>query len=191
MTMNVTTRRVIAAAIVVVAGAATAVAIVRRGGEEPSVLGAKVERCRTDDATVTVAAGITTLTADNAPLTVTVANGRIASVLAPAVRITPGSAEAPRPASLTLGRPQIEGDNLTFDVTLESLSDCAVRVGAARASATRQDGQASGTAIRIGGEDHAVVAPREAARSSVEIPFAGDGTYEVTAAADVEFGLVR
>jgi len=191
MHMKMTTRRVIAAAIVAVAAAATTVAIVRGGGEKPAVLGTKVERCRTSEGTVTVASGISTLTADTAPLTVTVRNGRIASVLTPAVRITPGSAEPPHVASFTLGRPRLEGGNLTVDVTLESLSDCGVRVGAARASATRQDGQASGTAIRFGGDDRAVVAPRQAAASSVAIPLFGDGSYEVTAAADVEFGLVR
>src|SRR5919109_4934268 len=184
MTMNVTSRRVIAAGIAGAVAAAISVAILKKGGDEPSVLGSKVERCETDDGAATVASGIQTLTAENSPLTVTVQNGRIASVLAPAVRISPGSAEPPRAASLTIGRPRVKGDALEFAVTLESLSDCAVQVGAARASATRQDGQSSGTAIRFAGKEGALVEPRSGTGSNVSLPLQGDGTYEVTAAAD-------
>ncbi len=191
MTMNVTAGRVVGATILIAAGAATAIAIVRRGGDDPAVLGAKVGGCATDAGTATVVSGVHRATADNAPLTVTLTGGRIASVLTPAVRITPGRRETVRAASFTIGRPRILGDRLEFEVNLNNLSGCTIHVGLGRATATRSGRRSHDAPIRFDDADRAVVAPREGSGGSVSFPLEGDGTYELTANAEFEFRLVR
>ena len=148
----------------------------------PSVLGSKVSRCE---------AGTHRLSADNSPLTVTVAGGRITSVLAPPLKIEPGESTSKPVVSFVVGRPRISGDSLAVDVTLRNLTECAARLRLARATAARADGASAVSAIRFGGSEEAVVAAGQQVAGAVVIPLRGDGRYEIAATTYAEIGPVR
>jgi hypothetical protein len=178
-------RRAIAAA--AVAGVVALLALLadddgRRPKAPTSVLGTKLTRCepRTHR-----------LSAENAPMTVTIAGGRITSVLAPPLKISPGAPASARLVSFVVGRPRMSGGALAVDVTLRNLTDCAARLRLAHAISARGDGPSVVSPIRFGLADETIVAPGRQVAGAVSIPLRGDGRYEIAATTYAEIGLVR
>jgi hypothetical protein len=154
-----------------------------------AVLGSKVTRCQTADGTV-VSAG-RRLTAENAPLTVTVSGGRVTAVLAPAFKAEPGSPQDHPAASFTIGRPEISAGKLIADVAIRNLTDCATQVSDAQAVAQRDGAGAVASPILFGASDRVVVTAGHVTAGSFSMPIDGDGTYEISASTETEFGRVR
>ena len=182
--------RAIVVGTVAVAVAGVGIWVGVRPGRDTAVLGTKVTRCEIVDGGATVPQGTHRLTAENAPLTVTVSDGRIASVLAPAVKIEPGSTAAPRAASFTIGTPKMSGDALSAEIMIHNLTDCPAEVRGAQAVPQR-DAWSVLAPIRFGTNDHAVVSPGRSVAGSFSVTLDGDGTYEITATAYTVFGQVR
>ena len=157
----------------------------------PAVLGSKVTRCSAGGGSVEVLQGVHHVVADNAPLTIRVDDGRIASVLAKPLKITPSSARRQAPASLTIGAAEAAGGSLRFEVAMANLTDCTALVRAAHAVA-RLGGRPSRVAsVRFGAEDNVSVPPGEKVTGVFVVPLEGDGTYQVTASTFNEIRLVR
>jgi hypothetical protein len=154
-----------------------------------AVLGSKVTRCQTADGTVV--SGNPRMTAENAPLTVTVSGGRVTAVLSPAFKVEPGSPAEHPAASFTIGRPKISAGTLIADVAIRNLTDCPAQVGGATAVAQRAGAGAVSSPIRFGPSDRVVVSPGQATAGSFSMPIDGDGTYEISASTETEFGQVR
>lgn len=189
--MTVTLRRGIAIGGLIVAIAASAIWVARRNDGPSAVLGSKLQRCRTVEDATAVSAGSRRLSAENAPLTVTVSDGRVESVLAPAVKVEPGAISSARVASFTIGSPRTSGGALIADVTIQNLTDCTARVSLAQAVARREGGGPVSSPIRFGGNLSATMSSGQRLTGSFSVPLAGDGTYEITASTDSEIGLVR
>lgn len=158
---------------------------------ETSVLGAKVTRCTADDGALVVTPGIHRLTAENAPLTVRVAGGRITSILTKPLKITPGTTPIPRLASFTIGAPSATGGSLAFTVSMANLTDCSARMSLAHGVARRGSDPSRVSGVRFGDVDRVEVAPGEKVAGRFSVPLAGDGVYEISASVYTEVGLVR
>lgn len=183
-----TVRRAIVLGGVAVAIAAVGIWVAQRN-DDSAVLGAKVTRCQTAEGSVVSGSG--RLTAENAPLTVTVAGGRVTSVLAPAFKVEPGAQQDPRSASFTIARPEAAGGKLIASVTIRNLTDCSTHLSRAQAVAKRGAAAAASSPIRFGSSDRAVVSPGKETTGTFSVPIDGDGTYEITASTDTEIGRVR
>ncbi len=183
------TRRAIVIGGGVLAVAIAAVSIWASQRDESAVLGTKVERCKTAEGSSV--AGTQTLRAENAPLTVVVSGGRITSVLAPAVKIEPGSLPDPHWASFTIGRPEASGGKLTAEIAIQNLLDCPTRLGNAQAVAKRGGAESISAPVSFGSTDSVVVSPGQPVVGRFSAPLAGDGTYEISVSIRAEIGLVR
>jgi hypothetical protein len=180
-------RAIVVGGLVAAVGAIGIWAAQRDGGSD--VLGSKVTRCETADGAVVSGGG--RLTAENAPLTVTVSRGRVTAVLAPASKIEPRSPQEHPAASFTIGRPEISAGKLIADVAIRNLTDCPAQVGGATAVAQRGGAGAVSSPILFGASDRVVVTAGQVAAGSFSMPIGGDGTYEISASTETEFGRVR
>jgi hypothetical protein len=190
MRTTMTARRRIVAGFFLIAIAAIGLGIwLTRNDGGSAVLGSKVTRCQTADGTVV--SGDRRLTAENAPLTVTVSGGRVTVVLAPASKIEPGSPQDHPAASFTIGRPEISAGKLIADVAIRNLTDCPAQVGGATAVAQRGGSGAVSSPILFGASDRVVVTAGQGTAGSFSMPIDGDGTYEISASTETQFGRVR
>ena len=183
------TRRTIVIGGGILAVAVAAVSIWASQRDESAVLGTKVERCKTAEGTSV--GGTHNLQAENAPLTVVVSGGRITSVLAPAVKIEPGSPADPHWASFTIGRPEASGGKLTAEIAIRNLLDCSTRLANGRVVAKRGGADSFSTPVTFGSTDSVVVSPGQQVIGRFSAALAGDGTYEISVSTRAEIGLVR
>lgn len=161
-------------------------------GRSASVLGSKIERCNVDGPAGSVGISSGPLVIRGETVTVTVTAGKPAAVLAPPVKLSPGTAPAPvTPAVLSVGVRGAAPRRLAVNVAIENMSDCPVAVSVARVSANLGSSPVTVAAVRFGGRDRVIVDGGKRVNGRAEIPLSADGAWRIESSAYADVGAIE
>lgn len=153
---------------------------------KPAVLGTKLKRCSVGAREV--ATGMRQVRTQR--LSVSVRGGKPGAVLAPPVKIAPGTtqASAADPVSITLGVKSAGKGRLSAVTVVSNASDCPVAVSTVRVSARRGSDTATQTLVVFGGRERVVIAPGRRISGRTTLPAPRDGTWLVEAVGSADVG---
>lgn len=161
-------------------------------GRSASVLGSKIQRCNVDGPAGTVAIASGTIVIRGEILTVPVRAGTPGAVLAPPIKVSPGSVgPSIAPAVLSVGVRGAAPRRLAVNVAIRNLTDCPVAVSVARVSAKLGSSPVTIAAVRFGGRDRVIVDGRRRVNGRAEIPVGADGTWRIESTAYADVGALE
>jgi hypothetical protein len=150
----------------------------------PRVLGTKISHCTV--AGVVVPLGARQVRAE--ALSVSIVDGKPASVLAPPLKLAPGRSQAGVPARISVGVRGSKPGTMNATVTVENTSSCPVTFTAVQVSARRSAAAVDSILVSFGGRDRVVLEPGHRATGRASLPANTNGSWTVDATATADVG---
>jgi hypothetical protein len=148
------------------------------------VLGTKISRCTVGG--VVVPLGPRQVRTDD--LSVSIVKGKLASVLAPPLKLAPGQAVPAAPAQISIGVRGSKPGTMNATVTVENTGSCPVTFTAVRVSARRSAAAVDSVLVSFGGRDRVVLERGHRATGRASLPANADGSWTVDATATADVG---
>jgi hypothetical protein len=150
----------------------------------PAVLGTKVSNCKVGETVVPL--GARQVRAE--VLSVSIVDGKPASVLAPPVKLTADGVQPVVPVRISLGVRGSKPGTMNATVTVENASSCPVTFTAVQVSARRTASAVDPVPVSFGGRDRVVLEPGRRATGRASLPAKADGSWKVDATAMADVG---